>query len=147
MSLKEICSQCPRNCCVFLKKPKDYKIDEKCKHYLNGKCLLYNSSDWRVRLKNGRTLLCELFPAVISNPLVQSSKIIVKIIANKNCPKVKEILSLDSEQNKIKEILYYVFSEIKSNKAMNMPWTQYYFFKKCFEENKNKRIDLVFPIF
>jgi len=147
MSLKEICSQCPRNCCEFLKKPKDYNIDDQCKHYMNGNCSLYNSNDWRVRLKNGRTLLCELFPAVISTPVIESDKIIIKITPNKNCPKVRDIFCLDSEKIKVKEILNYVFTEIRSSNAVNIPWFQYHLFKKCFDENKNKRIELIFPNF
>lgn len=147
MFLKDICSECLRNCCEFLKKPKDYKIDDRCKHYSNGKCLLHNSNNWRDRLKNGRTLLCELFPAVISSPLVRSGKLVVKITANENCHKACEILGLESERNKVKEILDFIFKEIKSDKAINIPWFQYHLFKKCFKENKNKRIEIIFQNF
>ena len=145
MSLRNFCSKCPRNCCEFLKKPKDYDIDDHCKHYEYGKCLLHNSEEWIERLKNGRTLLCELFPAVISSPTVKPEKIIINININENCYKAKEILNLDNERNKIKEILDYIFDEIKSNKAVNIPWFQYHLFKKCLEENKNKRIELKYP--
>ena len=107
MSLRIFCSKCPRNCCEFLKKPKDYAIDDRCKHYDNGKCLLYNSDKWKERLKNGRTLLCELFPAVISTPIVKTEKIIINITANENCYKAREILNMDTERNKINEILDY----------------------------------------
>ncbi|NHI92698.1 MAG: hypothetical protein EAX96_09350 [Candidatus Lokiarchaeota archaeon] len=145
MSLKEICSNCSKNCCIFLKKPRDYKIQDACEHFSEGNCLLYTSDNWKERLEIGRTFLCELFPAVISLPKVETDKIIIEIIANENCPNKKEILNNEIEKNKIKEILEYIFNEIKSKKAVNIPWFQYHLFKKCLEENENKKIELIFP--
>ena len=145
MSLELICADCKVNCCdSFLKKPALYGIDDTCKSYKDNKCSLYTSNKWEERLLAGRTLLCELFPAVVSLPKVENDEIIVEIHQNENCPQADEILNLENERNKVKEIVNYIFDSIKKEKALNIPWFQYHAFKKCFLKNKNKKIKVVF---
>ncbi len=145
MSLESICKDCKVNCCdFFLQKPKLYGINDRCNFLKDKKCTLYTSNKWEDRLMGGRTLLCELFPAVISLPKIENEEIIIEIQQNGNCPKAKEILNLESEKKKINEIINYIFSSIKNEKALKMPWFQYHAFKKCYNQNKNKKIEVIF---
>ncbi|MHA1893716.1 MAG: hypothetical protein ACTSX4_04380 [Candidatus Helarchaeota archaeon] len=144
MSLIDICLNCPKNCCEFLKKPRKYNLSDNCIYFSDGKCTLYTSNNWKERLENGRTLLCELFPAVIPLPRIEDDRIVIEISKNENCPQADEILNNEVEKKKIKEILKFLVSEIKSNKAVKMPWIQYIAFRKYFLENKNKKLEILF---
>jgi len=148
MSLERICADCRVNCCdSFLKKPELYGINDTCRSYKDKKCTLYTSKIWEERLLAGRTLLCELFPAVVSLPKVENNEIIIEVHQNDNCPKAKEILKVEDEKKKVVEIVNYIFDSIKNEKALNMPWFQYHLFKKCFLKNRNKKIKVVFTGF
>ena len=144
MSIEVICATCKRNCCSSLKKPSLYKIGEECKHFSENKCLIYTSKQWKDRLNDGRTFLCELFPAIITSPRVENDRVIIEIHGNQNCPNVTEILNLESEKKKIKEIIIHVLDEIKQQKILEIPWFQYHVFKKTLSENEDKKVEIIF---
>ncbi|MHC1590936.1 MAG: hypothetical protein ACXQS8_02520 [Candidatus Helarchaeales archaeon] len=142
----DICINCERSCCVFLPKPRYTKISTKCQFFSDNKCSKFISSDFRERLKAGRPLVCELFPAVVDLPVSEGSFIKVDILMHEFCKHASEILSLPSEREKIKEIIHYVFEKAAKNEHVDMLWGQFMIIRKEILKNPNYKLKINFTM-
>ena len=143
-STYDICEKCIRPCCQYLPKPKYCKIATHCEFYDSKKCSKYVSMEFRKRLDIGRPLVCELFPAVVDLPVSDGKNIKIDILQHSFCKYASEILERPSEQEKIKEIIGFVFSRAEKNEHVDMLWGQFQIIRQEILKNPGYNLEINF---
>ncbi|MBW1728908.1 MAG: hypothetical protein JRJ62_15360 [Deltaproteobacteria bacterium] len=140
----EICLNCSRSCCEFLAKPRYTKIAKNCDFFLDRKCSKHVSADFKERIKAGRPIVCELFPAVVDIPVSEGKFIKVKIMMHSFCKHADEILALPSERRKIEKVIQHVFDKAAKNEYVGIMWGQFQIIRQEILKNPNYELKIIY---